>query len=150
MSPCCRSCEWRFHRRHFGPDVAVDAHAADPHYSLDDGEGAAITADSVVLIDLWARIRDVGDAPSAESTWMAYTGLTPPPDLVREFAAACAARDAALAAIEAATRAGMPIAAREVDRIARVRGRSGPRRPSRAPHEAQPRHRPRPRLGHEP
>jgi Xaa-Pro aminopeptidase len=122
------------------PDVAVNAHAADPHYSLDDGEGAAITADSVVLIDLWARVRDAGDAPYADSTWMAHTGHTPPANLVRAFAAARAARDAALAAIEAAARAGTQITGREVDRIARIRGRGGPRRPSRPPHGAQPGH----------
>ncbi len=104
-----------------GPDIAVDAHAADPHYSLDDdGEGALITADAVLLIDLWAKVRDAGDAPYADSTWMAYTGLTPPADLIRAFEAARAARDAAIAAIEAAARARTPIAGREVDRIARA------------------------------
>src|SRR5579875_2590873 len=64
-----------------GPDVAVDANAADPHYSLDDGVGAPIPRNAVLLIDLWAKVRDVEDAPYADSTWMAYTGPTPPADL---------------------------------------------------------------------
>jgi hypothetical protein len=35
-----------------GEHVTEGTLRADPHYSLDDGEGAAITADAVVLIDL--------------------------------------------------------------------------------------------------
>lgn len=103
-----------------GPDVAVDAHAADPHYSVDDGVGAAITRDSVLLIDLWARVRDAEDAPYADSTWMAYTGSTPPAQLQHAFIAVRDARDAAVAALATAMQAGTPIAGREVDRVARA------------------------------
>jgi Xaa-Pro aminopeptidase len=103
-----------------GPDVAVDAHAADPHYRVDEGEGAPITPGSVLLIDLWARVRDADDAPYADSTWMAYTAPAPPPDLQRAFAAVRQARDDAVAAVAAATRAGAPITGREVDRVARA------------------------------
>jgi len=103
-----------------GPDVAVDANAADPHYSLDDGPGAPVSPASVLLIDLWAQVRDAEDAPYADSTWMAYTGPTPPADLVDAFVAARAARDAAIAAVDAATQAGTPIAGRAVDRVARA------------------------------
>jgi len=104
-----------------GPDVAVDANAADPHYSVaPDSPGAPVPPDSVLLIDLWARVRDAEDAPYADSTWMAYTGPTPPADLVRAFDIAAASRDAALAAVEGTARAGTPIAGREVDRIARA------------------------------
>jgi Xaa-Pro aminopeptidase len=74
----------------------------------------------VLLIDLWAKVRDAEDAPYADSTWMAYTAATPPGDLVEAFAAARAGRDAAVAAVAAAARAGTPIAGRTVDRVARA------------------------------
>lgn len=102
------------------PDVAVDAHAADPHYSTGDGEGATIGETSVLLIDLFAKARDTEDAPYADSTWMAYTGSSPPDDLVRVFDAVRAARDEALAAVAGAARAGKPPTGQEVDRIARA------------------------------
>ncbi len=102
-----------------GPDVAVDAHAADPHYGTGGGEGAVIMPGSVLLIDLWAKVRDVEDAPYADSTWMAYTGPTPPDDYMSAFTAVRAARDAAIELIESAARAGRSVAGREIDRAAR-------------------------------
>jgi Xaa-Pro aminopeptidase len=103
-----------------GPDVAVDANSADPHYAMGGGEGAEIRPSSVLLIDLWAKVRDREDAPFADSTWMAYTGPTPPGELLRAFEVVRAARDAAIAAVDGAARAGTPLAGREVDRVARA------------------------------
>jgi len=100
------------------PDVAVDAHAADPHYSV-EGEGAVIGRDAVLLIDLVARVQDAGDAPYADSTWMAYTGEKPPGDLVKLFTAVRAARDAAIATVEDTACDGK-LPGREVDRVARA------------------------------
>lgn len=104
-----------------GPDVAVDAHSADPHYSVGDGEGAAISPDSVLLIDLWAQVDGAGDAPFADSTWMAYTGATPPTDLVSVFNAVRSARDVALSLVTDRVEAGQRITGREVDIAARKR-----------------------------
>jgi Xaa-Pro aminopeptidase len=102
-----------------GPDVGVDAHAADPHYSLDGGEGAEIVPGSVLLMDMWTKVRDAEDAPYGDSTWMSYIGSNPPADLMQAFTAVRDARDAALGAISAAARAGTAIAGRAVDRVAR-------------------------------
>ena len=102
-----------------GPDVGVNAHSADPHYSI-SGTGAVVGRDSVLLIDLWARVRDAAGGPYADSTWMAYTGATAPPDVLRAFTAVRDARDAALAAIVAASDAGWEITGRAVDRAART------------------------------
>lgn len=101
-----------------GPDVAVGAHSADPHYSL-DGEGAEITRDSVLLIDLWAKVRDAEGAPYADSTWMAFTGEAPPADVQAAFEAVRDGRDVAIAAIDAAAQAGDGITGQEVDRVTR-------------------------------
>lgn len=103
---------------HNGPDVAVGAHAADPHYSF-DGEGAEITRDSVLLIDLWAKVRDAEGAPYADSTWMAFTGKAPPADVQAAFEAVRDGRDVAIAAIDAAAQAGIEITGQEVDRVTR-------------------------------
>jgi Xaa-Pro aminopeptidase len=101
------------------PDVAINAHAADPHYSPGDGEEARITRDAVLLIDLFARVSDAANAPYADSTWMSYTGSAPPDELVRVFDAVRAARDAAIEGIRAAVRGKRTITGREVDTLAR-------------------------------
>lgn len=102
---------------HDGPDVAAGANSADPHYSL-DGEGAEITPDAVLLIDLWAKVRGEDDAPYADSTWMAYTGVVPP-DLRAAFDAVRDGRDVAIAAIDQALQSGVSITGQEVDRVTR-------------------------------
>jgi Xaa-Pro aminopeptidase len=101
------------------PDVAIGANAADPHYSAGSGAGAPIAQDTVLLIDLWGRVRDAVDAPYADSTWMAFTGSRPPDEVVRAFEAVRDARDAAVAAIAATARTSDSIAGRAVDRVAR-------------------------------
>ena len=103
-----------------GPDVAVNANAADPHYGTTGGAGASIDLNSVLLIDLWTQVRDALDAPYADSTWMAYTGATPPVDVLQAFEAVRAARDAALKAIATSVRDGVAITGRGVDRAART------------------------------
>jgi Xaa-Pro aminopeptidase len=103
------------------PDVGVGAHAADPHYGLAEGEeGAIVTRDSVLLIDLFTRVSAEDSAPYADSTWMAYTGSNPPDTLVRMFEAARTARDESIGAIDVAARAGRTVTGLEVDHIARA------------------------------
>lgn len=101
------------------PDVGVNANAADPHYTTSGGPGSPVERDAVLLIDLWARVADAAQAPYADSTWMAFTGVTPPMDVQRDFAAVREARDVALETIAAAARNGVPVAGRLVDRAAR-------------------------------
>lgn len=102
-----------------GPDVAVNAHAADPHYRATGGPGGAIGPDAVLLIDLWCRVRDADEAPFADSTWMAYTGATVPAEYQAVFDATAGARDAALDRLSQGTREGRSISGAEVDRVAR-------------------------------
>jgi Xaa-Pro aminopeptidase len=101
------------------PHVAVDAHAADPHYSLGEGEGAEVRRESVLLMDIVTRVRDAETAPYADTTWMAYTGAAPPRDVLEVFDVVRTARDAAIAAAGAAGRDGESVAGREIDRVAR-------------------------------
>jgi Xaa-Pro aminopeptidase len=101
------------------PHVAVNAHAADPHYSIGEGEGAEVTRDDVLLMDIVTRVHDAEAAPYADTTWMAYTGVAPPRDVLDAFDVVRSARDAAIAAADAAARDGRSVAGREVDRVAR-------------------------------
>src|SRR5690606_14525703 len=51
--------------------VAVGPGSADPHY-FPAGEGAAIEAGQVLLVDLWGRTG--ADAVFADQTWMGFLG----------------------------------------------------------------------------
>lgn len=103
-----------------GPDVAVADHAADPHYRTGGTQGAVVGRDTVLLIDLWARVADDVEAPYADSTWMAYTGATPPSDVVRAFEVTRQARDAVVDALQAALGVGMVLSGADADRAARA------------------------------
>jgi Xaa-Pro dipeptidase len=77
------------------PGVAVGPNSGNPHYEPRAGSDAAIGAEDVLLIDLWARLpgeRNVfGDV-----TWMSFTGAQPTPEVLAVFDAVRAGRDAAL------------------------------------------------------
>lgn len=102
------------------PDVAVNGNAADPHYGVGGGEGALITPNSVLLIDLFGKVRDAAEAPYADSTWMAYIGSEPPADLLQAMDVVRTARDAAIDAVTDAVRGGKTISGRQVDLVARA------------------------------
>jgi Xaa-Pro aminopeptidase len=101
-----------------GADVAVNAHAADPHYVPSAERPAPIRPGDSILIDLWAR-RPAARSPYADSTWMGFVGRQPPAELQRAYAAVRAARDAGIALLEDAWRAGRPLRGRDVDRHVR-------------------------------
>jgi Xaa-Pro aminopeptidase len=102
------------------PIVAVNAHAADPHYAPSPATSAPIRAGDLVLVDLWARGRGPRDV-YADITWVAFCGDRPPPLLTRIFAVAADARDAGLGALERAHAEGRTLQGFEVDRVVRDR-----------------------------
>ncbi|MEW5765221.1 MAG: M24 family metallopeptidase [Acidobacteriota bacterium] len=98
------------------PIVAVNAHAADPHFEPAPDGSAVIGPDSVLLLDLWAKETGPGSV-YGDLTWCAWTGARVPEEQARVWEAVTAARDAGVAkAKEAAVR---PVAGWEVDRAAR-------------------------------
>jgi Xaa-Pro aminopeptidase len=101
-----------------GVDVAVNAHAADPHYVPSAERPTPIRPGDSLLIDLWAR-RPGDRSPFADSTWMGFAGPEPPPELMRAFIAVREARDAGIALLETAWRGGRALRGREVDRHVR-------------------------------
>jgi Xaa-Pro dipeptidase len=98
-----------------GPNVSVGPNAANPHYDVTPEGSALITMNSVVLIDLWAQ---QPDAIYADQTWMATIG-TPPDEAKAVWLAVRDARDAAIAAVQAAAASGTPITGAAVDHAAR-------------------------------
>lgn len=103
-----------------GPDsiVAVNAHAANPHYAPSAERHAPIRPGDLVLIDLWGR-EAPADSVYADQTWMGFAGETVPDRLAELFAAVRDAREAAVARIRARWDAGEPPAGWEADDAAR-------------------------------
>ena len=100
------------------PIVAVNAHAADPHFEPTPENTVPIRSGDGVLIDLWAR-QDRPDGIYYDITWCGYVGTTPPAKYVAIWEAAVAARDAALSLVKTRMGAGEKIFGWEVDQAAR-------------------------------
>ncbi len=87
------------------PIAAVNAHAADPHYSPPEAGSAPIRKDDLVLIDLWAKSKSPGSM-YGDITWTGYVGETVPARHAEVFAIVAAARDAAIAFVTQEVGAG--------------------------------------------
>lgn len=61
-----------------GPIVAVNGHAADPHYEPHEGRPTEIRRGDWVLIDLWARVREASGSSDgniySDITWTGFAG----------------------------------------------------------------------------
>jgi Xaa-Pro aminopeptidase len=97
------------------PIVAVNAHAANPHYAPSAAAPTEIRAGDIVLIDLWARERRTPQDCYADITWVAYAGAEVPTAARRLFEILAAGRDAAVAFCNERLAAGDPVCGYEVD-----------------------------------
>lgn len=96
------------------PIVAVNAHAADPHYAPDPEKASPIRKDDLLLIDLWAKL----DQPGAiyfDITWMGYLGDPIPQKYTDVFQIVRAARDRAVEFAADRFAHGRPVHGWEVD-----------------------------------
>jgi len=89
------------------PIVAVNAHAGDPHYAPPAEGSAAIKIDDWILIDLWAKLAQPGSV-YADVTWTGFACRKVPKRHAEVFEAVRDARDAGVAHLEAAHKAGKP------------------------------------------
>jgi Xaa-Pro aminopeptidase len=96
--------------------VAVGAGAADPHYAP-AGEGEAIEAGAVLMVDLWGRTG--GESVFADQTWMGFLGGALPGRVGDVWRVVRDARDAAVELLRARHRAGAEVRGYEVDDAAR-------------------------------
>jgi Xaa-Pro dipeptidase len=99
------------------PNVSAAANAGDPHYQATSTNHRAIRPEEIVLLDLWGKLPTPG-AVYADITWMGYTGRRVPERFATAFAAVRGARDAAVALVRTAARAGRELRGWEVDRAA--------------------------------
>jgi Xaa-Pro aminopeptidase len=100
------------------PIAAVNAHAADPHYSPPETGSAPIRKDDLVLIDLWAKNTAPGSM-YGDITWTGYVGETVPARHAEVFAIVAAARDAAIAFVTQEVGAGRFPFGGDVDDVCR-------------------------------
>jgi Xaa-Pro aminopeptidase len=101
------------------PVVAIGANAGNPHYLPSREQSATITADQVLLLDLWGKVTAAG-AVFADITWVGFTGPRVPDEAARAFDAIVRARDTAAALVEEAVMTGREVHGWEVDRAARA------------------------------
>ena len=99
------------------PNVSVGANAGNPHYLPTSSGSRPISADELVLLDLWGKLNRPG-AVFADITWVGYTGSQVPERLTRAFSAVRASRDAGIALVQQRTRADQDVRGWEVDRAA--------------------------------
>lgn len=98
-----------------GPDVAVGANAANPHYEPSAQRPVPIREGDTLLVDLWTR--EPGGI-FADQTWMATLG--PPKPRVQEvWNAIRDARDAAIALLTERVEGKKPVRGGELDDAAR-------------------------------
>jgi Xaa-Pro aminopeptidase len=100
------------------PIVAVDAHAADPHFATGPEDDRPIRAGCVIMLDIWGKKGGDPDAVYADITQMGFAGERPPDEVARVWDLAVRARERALATAQEGWRAGL-VRAFEVDRAAR-------------------------------
>jgi Xaa-Pro aminopeptidase len=101
------------------PVVAAQENAGNPHYLPSADRHRRIGPDEVLLLDLWGKLDEPG-AVFADITWMTFTGRVVPDAVERAWQAIAAARDAAIAFVQAGIRRGDDLRGWQVDRAART------------------------------
>nr|MBN2277613.1 M24 family metallopeptidase [candidate division Zixibacteria bacterium] len=79
----------------FPPCCAIDADICNPHYEPSESKSSPIIEGSLVLIDLWAKLK-IPNSIFADITWMAYAGESVPDEYRRLFEVVTFARDKAV------------------------------------------------------
>jgi len=97
----------------FSPCCAVDANICNPHYEPTESKSSPIVEGSLVLIDLWAKLKSANSV-FADITWMAYAGERVPDKYTKPFEIVSFARDKAVNYIQQKFLEG-PVFGYEVD-----------------------------------
>jgi Xaa-Pro dipeptidase len=100
------------------PIVAVNANAANPHFSPVEEKDTPVRRGDLVLLDLFAKERDE-DSIYGDLTWMGSVGDRVADDHARVFRLVAEARDAAVTLVQSRVGEGRPVSGEEADRAAR-------------------------------
>jgi len=65
-----------------GPDIAVNAHASDPHYGPSADRPTPIKEGDLLLLDVWAK-RNISGSVYYDITWVGYLGAKPPEKIAK-------------------------------------------------------------------
>ncbi len=101
-----------------GPIIAVNRHAADPHYEPSPETAQPIRSGDLLLIDMWAKLSQPG-AVYYDITWTGYCGAVPPTEMDHVFSVVRAARDAGFALVKSRREANLTLRGFEVDQATR-------------------------------
>ena len=97
-----------------GPIVAINEHAADPHFEPTEENSYEMKEGDLVLLDLWAKKNKPG-AIYYDITWMGFIGKEVPQHIEDYFQIGRAAREAALNMVRERFAQGKPVCGWEVD-----------------------------------
>lgn len=100
------------------PCVSAQENAGNPHYLASAATHRVIRKNELVLLDLWGKLAQPASV-YADITWIGFTGPDVPERMANAFGAICGARDAAVATVQDAARAGREVRGFEADRAAR-------------------------------
>ena len=101
-----------------GPDVAVNAHASDPHYGPTPETASPIREGDVLLLDVWGKQKVPGSV-YYDITWVGYLGAKVPEKYAKVFRVVRDARDKAVELICSSVASGKPLQGWQVDKAAR-------------------------------
>jgi len=101
-----------------GPDVAVNAHASDPHYAPSNERPTEIKQGDLLLLDVWGKLKLPGSV-YYDVAWVGYLGAKVPEKYAKVFRVLVEARDKAIALIQSSVAAGKPLQGWQVDKAAR-------------------------------
>ena len=97
------------------PIVAVNAHAADPHFEPVEQASSPIRRGDILLIDLWGKQIDRPGSCFADVTWTAWCGTQVPSPVAAIFETVGNARDAAIEFMDRELSADRPVQGAQVD-----------------------------------
>jgi len=100
------------------PDVAVNAHASDPHYAPSDDRPTEIKEGDLLLLDVWGKTA-AANSVYYDVAWVGYLGAKVPEKFSKPFDVILQARDKAVALIQSSVAAGKPLQGWQVDQAAR-------------------------------
>jgi len=101
-----------------GPDVAVNAHASDPHYAPSNERPTEIKEGDLLLLDVWGKLK-TPDSVYYDVAWVGYLGAKVPENYAKIFKILTEARDRAVSLIQSSIAAGKPLQGWQVDKAAR-------------------------------
>ena len=101
-----------------GPDVAVNAHASDPHYAPSNERPTEIKEGDLLLLDVWAKLKTPG-CVYYDVAWVGYLGAVVPEKYAKIFKVIVEARDRAVVLIQTSVASGKPLQGWQVDKAAR-------------------------------